>query len=387
MQPSTNVGEPQQPAPTACCDSTNLMATSSQESCCCSSSETAAPDWICGYIETPVGSIPQIRTTWNRADVWGQIKARTTAFRMQYDIEPGLYAIGTPDADSDVVVSANYKLSFDILRRELAGLNVWVLVLDTQGINVWCAAGKGTFGTDELARRVERVRLKELVAHRRLIVPQLGAPGVSGPRVKGQTGFRVLFGPVEARDLPAYFRANRKATPEMRRVTFPLGARLVLTPLEIVPALKYFPLYAVVTLGIFGLQPAGILFGPAWSGGWPFLLAALISILAGALLTPALLPVVPFRSFAVKGWIVGLAAVLISHVSGLLQVNSNLLTVVLYLLFPLAASYIALQFTGSTPFTGISGVQKELRIGIPFYLTGAGLSAILLIIDKILQWA
>ena len=44
-------------------------------------------------------------------------------------------------------------------------------------------------------------------------------------------------------------------------------------------------------------------------GGLPFLLLGLISVLAGAFLTPALLPFIPFRSFAVKGWIVGLATV------------------------------------------------------------------------------
>jgi hypothetical protein len=305
---------------------------------------------------------------------------------MQYTVSPGLYAVGQPDDASDVFVSANYKLSFDVLRRELTGLDAWILVLDTKGINVWCAAGKGTFGTDELVHRIEETQLDKVVSRKRIIVPQLCAPGVSAAAVKKQTGFRILFGPVRARDIPAYVHNGYTATPDMRRMIFPLKDRLVLTPMEIVPMLKKAPVYALVILIVFGLQPAGILFRDAWIGGWPFLLAGFLAILAGAFLTPTLLPFVPFRSFAIKGWLVGMAVIALSHVTGAIQVHSALLWVIIYLLFPLLASYIALQFTGSTPFTGISGVQKELKIGLPLYIAGAGLSTILVIAEKILQW-
>lgn len=330
--------------------------------------------------------IPQIATEWTKNDVWGQIKARTTAHRMQYTVPPGLYAVGQPDDAGDVFVSANYKLSFDVLRRELTGLNAWILVLDTKSINVWCAAGKGTFGTDELVYRIKEAQIDKVVSRKQIIVPQLGAPGVSAAAVKRQTGFRVLFGPVRARDIPAYIHNKYSATPDMRKITFPLKDRLILTPMEIVPILKKFPVYALVILIIFGLQPVGILFRDAWSGGWPFLLAGFLAMLAGAFLTPTLLPFVPFRSFAVKGWIVGMVVMLVAHLTGMIQVSSTLLTIVLYCLFPLLASYIALQFTGSTPFTGISGVKRELKIGIPVYIAGAGLAAILVIAEKILQW-
>ncbi len=350
------------------------------------SSQPSLPKWVCGTLETPVGTVPQVATTWSNEDFRGQIKARTSTHRMQYVVPPGLYAVGQPDDAADVFVSANYKLSFDVLRRELAGLNAWILVLDTKGINVWCAAGKGTFGTDELVRRIRETQLDKVVSHKRVTVPQLGAPGVSAIQVKQQTKFRVLFGPVEARDIPAYLRANRTATPEMRRVTFPLKARLVLTPMEIIPAFKHFPLYALAILLIFGLQPTGILFSDAWRDGWPFLVAGCAALLAGAFFTPVLLPFLPFRSFAIKGWIVGMIVMLLSQLTGIVQVNSTVLTAVSYVFFPLLASYIALQFTGSTPFTGISGVQKELKIGIPLYIAGTGVSAMLVIVEKILRW-
>ena len=150
----------------------------------CCTENSKLPEWITGAVETPDGKACKVSTGWSLSDHWGQIKSRTSGFRMKYAVEPGLYAAGNPDKDSDVLVSANYKLSFDILRRSLQGLNVWILVLDTKGINVWCAAGKGTFGTNELVNRVQKVQLNKIVSHNRLIVPQLGAVGVNARPVQ-----------------------------------------------------------------------------------------------------------------------------------------------------------------------------------------------------------
>jgi CO dehydrogenase/acetyl-CoA synthase gamma subunit (corrinoid Fe-S protein) len=80
-------------------------------------------------------------------DRMGRFRSRVSGFRMYYRVDPGLYAVGSPNTDSPVLVSANYKLSFNTLRSNLDGLDAYILVLDTKGINVWCAAGKGTFGT------------------------------------------------------------------------------------------------------------------------------------------------------------------------------------------------------------------------------------------------
>jgi hypothetical protein len=157
--------------------------------------------------------------TWaNRWDHW---LARWRFKRTGHRVEPGLYALGGPAKDSPVFVSANYTLSFDDLRCALIGQSAYILVLDTKGINVWCAAGKGTFGTDELVQRIQTTRLADVVKHRVLILPQLGAPGVAAHEVQQRAGFKVEYGPVRAADLPAYLQTH-KATAEMRRVRFGL---------------------------------------------------------------------------------------------------------------------------------------------------------------------
>ena len=345
------------------------------------------PPWVTGTIKTGAGPACRVSTEITGSDIWEHFKCRATAFRDHYTVSPGLYAAGDPDRGSDILVSANYKLSFDHLRRELKGLDVWIIVLDTKGINVWCAAGKGTFGTDELVRQITSAKLDKVVDHRRIIVPQLGAPGINSHTVRQMTGFRVHYGPVYAGDIREFINAGYKATRTMRTVRFDAADRLVLTPMEINPAMKkYYPWYVLSILGIFGLQPTGIIFGDAWFGGLPFLVLGLISIIAGAFLTPLLLPLVPFRSFAVKGWIVGMASLFAVSRFPLFRQSSALLLLFTYLFFPLASSYVALQFTGSTTFTGMSGVKKELRIFIPIYIGCTVISLLLLAIYKLEQW-
>jgi acetyl-CoA decarbonylase/synthase complex subunit gamma len=321
------------------------------------------------------------------ADHRGAALVRWGIGRYDYRIEPGLYAVGRPDADSPVLVTANYKLSFDTLRRELAGLDVFVLVLETMGINVWCAAGKGTFGTDELCARIEAVGLDRVVSHRRLVLPQLGAPGVAAHLVKERSGFRVKYGPVEARDVPR-FLAEGRATDEMRRKRFSLRDRAVLVPMELIPALEYaLPLVAVMALFAALLGPAGSPLANLLAHGVAAAVAVLAAVLSGAVVTPLLLPWIPTRAFSSKGALVGalVAAAALAALAALTRNWRWLDGLGLALLAVAGASFLALNFTGASTYTSRSGVEKELRRAVPLQaiaaaagLVGWGLAVALL---------
>jgi hypothetical protein len=295
--------------------------------------------------------------------------------------------LGSPDENSDIFVSANYKLSFDTLRKALGDINAWILVIDTKGINVWCAAGKGTFGTDELIGRIKAHKLELLVTHRRIIVPQLGAPGVSADAVQKETGFRVSYGPVRASDIKAYINAGYKATKEMRNMKFSIIDRLILTPIELNPAFRSLPLLALAILLLAGIEPNGILYKSILSDGLPLLIMLIISILSGAFLTPVLLPFIPFKSFAAKGWIVGtlITGLLFAFVPYFMPANI-FYAIFGLLIFPAFSSYLALQFTGATTFTSISGVKKEIRYSMPVYKVAIAVSAVMFIAYKIKEW-
>ncbi|OQX09781.1 MAG: acetyl-CoA synthase subunit gamma, partial [Desulfobacteraceae bacterium IS3] len=163
--------------------------------------------FVSGIVRTAAGNIPQISSVLTQTDRWGSIKARWGVGRMDYTLDPGLYALGAPDEKSSVLVTANYKMSFDRLREALPGRNVWILVLDTKGVNVWCAAGKGSFGTDELVRRIESSRLDKIVSHREVILPQLAGPGIAAHQLRKRSGFSAVYGPIRAEDLPAFMDA------------------------------------------------------------------------------------------------------------------------------------------------------------------------------------
>jgi hypothetical protein len=285
---------------------------------------------------------------------------------MGHIVPPGLYRLGNPDKDSPVFASANYTLSFDALRSALAGRDAWILVLDTKGINVWCAAGKGTFGTGELIRRIAVTGLSDVVSHRRIILPQLGAPGVSAHDVARYSGFSIEYGPVRAADLPAYL-ATHTATAGMRTVRFNLMDRLVLGPMELV----HFGLY-----GIFAAIILYFVAGPVAA------LAAVTAVLAGTVLFPALLPVIPTRDFSMKGFILGAvvaipfaaAFVRAPGLSGTVQLIAGLVP---FLTIPPVVAYLALNFTGSTTFTSRTGVKKEIFRYVPAMVFMAGLGTVL----------
>ncbi|MDH3284405.1 MAG: hypothetical protein OEQ13_06655, partial [Acidobacteriota bacterium] len=92
-----------------------------------------------------VSAIPSVDSRLRPGDRLGRWRVRWSIGRGRYRVEPGLYRIGRPGPTSPVLVTANYKLTFDALRSELDGVDAWILVLETRGVNVWCAAAKGTF--------------------------------------------------------------------------------------------------------------------------------------------------------------------------------------------------------------------------------------------------
>ena len=370
----------------SCCGGTRTSATSASP--CCGSqagealeSETKVVDesrfeerWVTGRISTPIGDIPQVSTKLTFRDTLGSWKCRWSIGRMNYKIEPGLYAVGTPTPESPVLVTSNYKMTFDRLREQLKSQNLWIVVLDTDGINVWCAAGKGTFGTDEVLHRIAEVNLSRVVSHRKLILPQLGAVGVAAHEVQKKSGFRVIYGPVRAKDIPQFLANGMQCTEEMRTVRFPIGDRAVLTPMELVGATT--PL--LVAFGVLFLLNA-VGFGHY---GWIDLYGILGAVLIGAVVAPILLPWIPGRAFSFKGALLGLlwavGFLLINGFPGT-PVFGWLKASAYFLLLPTLSGFLTMNFTGSSTYTSLSGVDRELRIAVPIMIFAAGGAALLLL--------
>jgi hypothetical protein len=314
-----------------------------------------------------------VSTALSFKDYLGACKVRWGIGRMNYMVDPGLYVVGKPDVNSPVLVSANYKLTFDTLRKNLSGLDCWMLILDTKGVNVWCAAGKGTFGTEELISRIEETGLSKIVAHRQLILPQLGASGVNTNEVLRRSGFSVTFGPIRANDIKVFISSGYKATKEMRTVNFTMWDRLVLTPMELVEALKVsFMVFGMSFLiNLFAAHPIGLVDFLAYVG----------AVLAGTVITPILLPFVPGIAFSFKGWLLGLfLTACIVQFNGWFAAGYWSLTIGYMLAFPAYSAFLAMVFTGASTYTSPSGVQKEMKIAIPLIFLSLIMGVILILI-------
>lgn len=332
---------------------------------------------------TQVGAIPYVATRWDFYDRWGAVKVRWSLGRFKYRVTPGIYAVGNPGRDSLVFVTGNYKLSFDHLRRALKGIDGWILVIETKGINVWCAAGKGTFGTKEVVRRIRIHHLDQLVDHRKIILPQLSAPGVAAHDVKKMTGFTVIYGPVLAEDIRAFLNAGLKATDDMRKITFPFVERLKLIPVDLFYGKYYLLIVPIVFLILSGFNRSGYSLDLVFDNAGKTTVNLFSGYLAGCVLTPAILPWIPFRRFSAKGLVTGwLVAILLLFAGtfGLTLIEN----ISWFLMIGGLSSFMAMNFTGSSTFTSLSGVQKEMKTALPLQIVMAALGIIGWIISRFL---
>jgi NAD-dependent dihydropyrimidine dehydrogenase PreA subunit len=138
----------------------------------------------------------------------------------------GLRRVGSPGPDSPVLVTCNFHNTVRRLTRALRGVDVWLVVAQSRGVNVWCAAGAKEFDTASVVSAVKTSGLDELVNHRTLILPPLAAPGVRASDVEDATGWTTKWGPVRASDLPGYLDAGCVRDEPMKRATFAWGERL-----------------------------------------------------------------------------------------------------------------------------------------------------------------
>lgn len=325
--------------------------------------------------------IPLVATKNDFMDFLGAVMVRWGMNRNNYRISPGLYGVGTPDEMSDVFVTANYKLSFDALRKSLYAINGWILVLDTKGVNVWCAAGKGTFGTKELVNRIKLTSLEKIVNHKRLILPQLGATGIAAHKVKEDSGFNVHYGPVRAADIKRFISEGYRADKVMRRVSFGFIDRIKLIPNDFMYG-KFILLGAIaIFIIISGLSHKGISYRDFWENSGPAVLSVLLAYISGTVITPMLLPYIPGRRFSLKGFYSGALVFVILYILKL--TGSNIFeTVSWFLVITAISSFLAMNFTGSSTYTSLSGVRKEMKISVPLQIGFAAMGIILQVVGK-----
>ncbi len=338
-----------------------------------------------GIIQTPVGEIPVVPAKLSIIDVAENFFARLGLGRMAHAVKPGLYAAGDPDINSVVLVSANYKMSFDALRKELTGIDAWILVLDTKGVNVWCAAGKGTFGTQELINRIKASKLDSVVLHRNLVVPQLGAPGIAAHIVRKYSGFKVVYGPVEARDIKTFLDNGMRIEDRKRQVEFGLAKRMEVIWIEFAGAVQVLLGLSVLALIAASFTKTGFSLQAGIANSAYFMAAMLVAALSATIIPAALLPVLPGRMFSIKGAVAGLVS---SLMFVYLVPELTLITKTSFVILTTSVSaFVFMNYTGATTFTSLTSVRKEISTSAPAMIVAAFIGIVLQIIDFVIKGA
>ncbi len=184
-------------------------------------------------------------------------------FFRHYDFpyECGLNKIGNPGENSPVILSGNYSYTVKLLRSTLRGIDCYLLVADSSGSNVWCAAGMNEFSEYDIIDAINVADLANLVNHRRIISPPYAAPGIDVRHVVKETGFRITWGPAHLKDIPEYIKNNYKRTNDMLAAKFTLGNRIAvalstamaysITFVYLLILLIFFPQYTVGFILLF----------------------------------------------------------------------------------------------------------------------------------------
>jgi NAD-dependent dihydropyrimidine dehydrogenase PreA subunit len=182
----------------------------------------------------------------------------------------GLRRVGIPNERSPVFLSGNYTLTVQRVLRKLRGCDCYLLVANSRGSNVWCAAGMNEFTEYDVIDAINVSGIKNLVQHRRIIAPVYAAPGIDIRAIKRETGFNVQWGPTHLDDLPRYIANGFRRTNDMFQVKFGVQDRLEQAlstawcyTMTLAAVLIFWPLFFVKVIGIiFAVYVFGFTFYP-----------------------------------------------------------------------------------------------------------------------------
>ncbi len=192
-----------------------------------------------------------------------------TLFRFApFPQKPECIKIGNPDENSPVFLTCNFRLTVRRVKRALKGMGCYLLIANSRGVNVWCAATGGLFTNHDIISILKTSGVEQEVHHRRVILPQLAATGIETQVVQKKTGWKVLWGPVCAKDIPEFVQKNFTKTAQMRQVSFPFLQRMEMAlawafPMSVAAAVLAFFVWenAILPLVLLIWGTAFLIFG------------------------------------------------------------------------------------------------------------------------------
>ena len=275
-------------------------------------------------------------------------------------IDPGIYKSGNPTESSPIIVTANYEFTYIKVMRDLKGIDAWVLCVDSNGINVWCAARGNDFGNNQLIEAVEATGIERLTNKKTLILPQLSAGGVATPELQKKSKdfpFRVVYGPVWSKDLPEFLEKRPARKPDrMKLAKFTLKHRFrgfithttfLLRKIFLLPLIGLFLVFLILN----SLN----LFAKLWWVG-----ELLLWIVTANFIITFTYPLANFtRRFILKGIFFGTLNIFILGIISFLFHKSIIFTLFNLGFFLWVSFFSTMSLSGYTMATSPSEIQEE----------------------------
>jgi acetyl-CoA decarbonylase/synthase complex subunit gamma len=125
--------------------------------------------------------------------------------RMPMSMEENIYPINNPDADSPVLITSNWALTYFVLSSEVEASKVpsWLLVKEAGGLGILTAWAAGKFSSDSIVPFLKKSGIESKVNHRHLVIPGRVAR-ISGELKEGLPDWDIIIGPGDANEIPAY---------------------------------------------------------------------------------------------------------------------------------------------------------------------------------------
>ncbi|MHC4985837.1 MAG: acetyl-CoA decarbonylase/synthase complex subunit gamma [Planctomycetota bacterium] len=124
-------------------------------------------------------------------------------------VEPKLYEVGEVTADSPLLVTTNFSLSYYSVEAEVESARVpcYILAVDTEGTSVLTAWAADKFNAETITAALAGADGK--VSHKKLVLP--GHVAVLAASVADESGWQVLVGPKEATGIGPYLKSDWSA--------------------------------------------------------------------------------------------------------------------------------------------------------------------------------
>jgi hypothetical protein len=273
-------------------------------------------------------------------------------FKRTYIVKPGLYYTGKNyDSGAPILVTANFRLTVFALLRKLRKRDTSLLIIDTDGINVWCSSGKQRFNSREILKQVQRYKIDTLTTGKRLelILPKLCLSGVDLQDLR-KAGIKPVIGPIYAKDLPNYLNNPPYKDCDNDKVRFGFLSRLFTW----LPGFTQMAGYYIGAALVFKtlLIPVPIC-----------LTLAVASIIVTAY--PLLFPWLPGKQFAVKGiWLAGAVTLGLAILFLLGEITRYDFLVEVVFVFA-TGLFFGLSYTGNSAVSNYTKVRKETARFLP----------------------